>query len=89
MIAYEDLAADAQGVFDAKIFPFLRLRSFPIFTAMVKHNTRPLKKFLENFEELKALDKPFDFEASWSPDKRKSYPPDLEREPGKEYVFRV
>ena len=65
VIAYEDLAADPQGAFDAKIFPLLKLRSFPVSTAMVKQNSKPLEKLVENLEELKPFDKKFDFEASW------------------------
>ena len=65
VIAYEDLTADPQRVFDEKVFPFLRLRSFPVSTSMVKQVSKPIEKFLENFKVLKSLDEPFDFEAFW------------------------
>lgn len=71
-IAYEDLAADPQGTFDAKIFPFLRLRSFPVSTVMVKQNSKSPEELVENYEELRPLAEKFDFEASWpllSPDR--------------------
>lgn len=65
VIAYEDLAVDPQGVFDRKIFHFLRIRSFPISTGMVKQNSKPIEELVENFKELRSLDERFDFEASW------------------------
>ena len=65
VLAYEDLAADPQRVFDEKIFPFLRLPSFPVSTTMVKQNSKPLEELLENFKELKLFEEKFDFEASW------------------------
>jgi len=85
VIAYEDLAADPQGIFDDRIFPFLKLRSFPISTTMVKQNSKPLEELVENLEELKSLAGTFDFEASWpaaSPD-RPSASLSIRSEPGK------
>ena len=65
VIAYEDLAADPQRVFDTKIFPFLGIPPVSVSTTMLKQNTRPLEALVENFEQIRSLSEDFDFEAFW------------------------
>ncbi len=52
VIRYEDLADDAQRVFDQKVFPFLGIPSVAVSTSMRKLNTRRPVDMVENYEEM-------------------------------------
>ncbi len=55
VIAYEDVAADAQGVFDNVILPFLGLPSSPVSARLKKQIDRPIDAVVENYPEVKEL----------------------------------
>ena len=52
ILSYEDLDADAQGIFDRSVFPFLGLPSYTVHAKHRKQNTRPLDETISNYEEL-------------------------------------
>ncbi len=52
ILRYEDLASDAQRVFNSRVFPLLGLEPCEIRTSMVKQNTQPLEKVVENFDSV-------------------------------------
>ena len=55
VLAYEDLASNAQAVFDKLVFPFLNKPSTPVRSRSVKQNTQPLRKVIENYKEIEAF----------------------------------
>ena len=52
LISYEDLARDAQRVFDEAVFPFLGLGRCEVFTQMQKQNTKTLREIVANYGEI-------------------------------------
>jgi len=54
IIAYEDLVADPQTVFDRDVFPLLNLPRSEIQTKMRKQKKPPLEETIENYAELEA-----------------------------------
>ena len=54
-VAYEDMKADAQKVFDEQLFPFLGVPRVEVSTAMKKQNTLPPEELVENWAEFAPL----------------------------------
>ncbi len=55
VLRYEDLASDAERVFNYRVFPLLQIAPCAIRTSMVKQNTRPLEEVVENFESVREV----------------------------------
>lgn len=55
LIAYEDLTAQPQEVFDELVFPVLGVPSFPVSTTLKKQIDRPMSEVVENYAEVRAL----------------------------------
>ena len=54
-ISYEDLASNAQEIFDNVIFPFLGLPSSQISSTFKKQNIKELSEMIENYYDVKPL----------------------------------
>ena len=52
VLSYEDLAGDAQDVFEESVFPFLKLPVAVVQNGLIKQNTRDLRELIENYEEI-------------------------------------
>lgn len=52
VVSYEDLAENAQEIFNETVFPFLRVPPSPVQSCMIKQNTRPLCQLIENYQEI-------------------------------------
>jgi hypothetical protein len=53
IVAYEDIASNAQEVFDSSVHPFLGTEGARVETALVKQRNRPVEEVVENFEEIR------------------------------------
>ena len=60
LLSYEELVADAQGLFEERIFPFLNMRPVQVSSSMRKQNVKKLSEIIHNYREIKLLeDAPF------------------------------
>lgn len=55
VISYEELASNAQKVFEEKIFPFLGVPPVRVKTTLTKQTTKHPSELVENYEEVKDL----------------------------------
>lgn len=55
VLAYEDIVAGPQRVFDERVFPFLGIAGGPVRTGLVKQNTKRPGEIVENFDAVRHL----------------------------------
>jgi hypothetical protein len=61
-ISYEELAKNAQGIFDRKILPVFNLPSSPVKTRYHKQNPFAISEIIENYSEVKEMIEQTDFQ---------------------------
>ena len=54
-ISYEELASDADRIFETKIWPFLGIPPFPMKTVLRKQNRRSARESVSNFHDVESL----------------------------------
>jgi len=52
IVQYENLAQDAQGVFDRDVFPFLGVASVPVSASLIKQNNRTCAEVVLNYSDV-------------------------------------
>ncbi len=59
LLDYEELATEAQAMFDRVIFPFLGLPSTPVSSSLQKQTTKKPSQIIKNYEEIKDFDREY------------------------------